>query len=137
MKNIIIVDSPDKIPYTNFRVNGTRQIQEARFFRSASPRFYDRGNVVNEISFDTTQQWPDQASAEVFLLNLYAQFPPLNPSPAAPGSGPFLVTIIGGSGGATQKRLMRNAAIEAVNAQIMGQTTKQTYRIRGGAFSIS
>src|SRR5579863_4942654 len=80
-----LADSPDPVPMTNFRINGSRQIQEAQFFRAVAAAFYDRGNGRTEVTFETTRIFADQVTAESFILMHETQFP-----------GQGLVTFIAG-----------------------------------------
>lgn len=111
---------------TNFRINGSRLIQEATFFRATSRAFYDRGNRKTEITFDTTRQFNDQVSAESFILLHETQFP-----------GQFLATFIAGrsGAGATASRFIKNAVVESVSSALIGCTTKHGYRITGGVMA--
>src|ERR1700742_4417504 len=91
----VLADSPTPVPMTNFRINGSRTIQEAQFFRATERSFYDRGNRRTEITFETTRQFVDQVSAESFILLHETQFP-----------GQFLATFMAGrtGGGSTASR---------------------------------
>ena len=124
--SFVLADSPATIPLTNFKVNGSRTIQEAQFFRATARSFYDRGNRKTEITFDTTRQFADQVSAESFILMHETQFP-----------GQFLVTFMAGvSGGpATASRYLKNAVVQSVASSLIGCTTKHSYRITGGVMS--
>lgn len=113
---------------TNFRVQGAREIQEAKFFRAIARSFYDRGNRKTEISFDTTRLFGSQVDAEKFLLEHETQFP-----------GQALVAFTAGLSGssATVTRYLKNAVVESVNSGISGCTTKHSYRISGGVMQTS
>lgn len=113
---------------TNFRINGSRNIQEAQFFRAVARQFYDRGNRKTEISFDTTRQFTDQVTAESFILMHETQFP-----------GVFLAAFVAGrsGGGSTASRYLKNAAVESVASSLMGCTTHHSYRICGGIMATS
>ena len=73
--NFVLADSPDPIPLTNLRITGSGNVQPAQFFRAAATQFYDRGNQKTEVSFDTTQLWPNQLAAETYILMLRTMFP--------------------------------------------------------------
>jgi hypothetical protein len=122
----VLADSPANIPLQNFRINGTRAIQEAQFFRAATRSFYDRGNRKTEITFETTRLFSDQVSAESFILLHETQFP-----------GQFLATFTAGvsGGSATASRYLKNAVVESVASSISGCTTRHSYRITGGVMA--
>ena len=122
----MLADSPAAIPLANFRINGSRNIQEAQFFRATARQFYDRGNRRTEITFDTTRLFADQVSAESFILLHETQFP-----------GTFLAAFQAGvsGGAATATRYMKNAVVEAVASSISGCTTRHSYKISGGVMS--
>jgi hypothetical protein len=124
--SFVLADSPANIPLTNFKVNGSRNLQEAQFFRATARQYYDRGNRRTEISFDTTRLFPDQVSAESFILLHETQFP-----------GQFLATFTAGvSGGpATASRYLKNAVVESVASALTGCTTKHSYRLTGGVMT--
>lgn len=126
--NFVLADSPAAIPMTNFRINGTRNIQEAQFFRANARQYYDRGNRKTEVSFDTTRLFADQVSAESFILLHETQFP-----------GQFNVAFVAGvtGGPATASRYLKNAVVESVGSATSGCTTKHSYRISGGVMSTS
>src|SRR5882757_3192902 len=63
-----LADSPDPVPMVNFRMNGSRNVQEAQFFRATARSFYDRGNRKTEVTFDVTRVFADQVTAESFIL---------------------------------------------------------------------
>ncbi len=120
-----LADSPDPVPMTNFRINGSRNVQEAQFFRATARQFYDRGNRKTEVTFDTARVFNSQLDAESFALMHETQFP---------GSG--LVTFIAGvSGRGTASRYLKNAVVESVSSAISGCTTRHSYRITGGVMS--
>ena len=122
LNNFVLADSPDAIPLTNLRINGSRQIQQARFFRAASIQCYDRGNHRTEITFDTTRSFPDQVSAEKFLLDHESTFP-----------GRGLVSFVAGRPGTpTATRYLPNAAVDSVHSSLRGCTTVHSYKITGG-----
>lgn len=124
--NYVLADSPASIPLTNFKINGSRLIQEATFFRATSRSFYDRGNRKTDVTFDTTRNFADQVSAESFILTHETQFP-----------GKFLVTFMAGRSGAgsTASRYLKNAVVESVASSLTGCTTKHSYRITGGVMT--
>lgn len=124
--SFVLADSPSPVPMTNFRINGSRAVQEAQFFRANARTFYDRGNRRTEITFETTRQFADQVSAESFILLHETQFP-----------GQFLATFMAGrsGGGSTASRYLKNAVVEAVSSSLVGCTTKHSYRITGGVMS--
>jgi hypothetical protein len=124
--NFILADSPAAIPLSNFRINGSRNIQEAQFFRATARQFYDRGNRKTEVTFDTTRLFADQVTAESFILMHETQFP-----------GQFLVTFVAGvsGGSATASRYLQNAVVESLSSAISGCTTKHSYRITGGVMT--
>jgi hypothetical protein len=127
LNNFVLADSPDPVPMTNLRINGSRNIQEAQFFRAIARMFYDRGNRKTEVSFDTTRLFADQLSAESFLLMHETQFP-----------GRGLVTLIAGQPGKqTASRYLVNAVVESVQSGLSGCTTKHSYRITGGVMQTS
>jgi hypothetical protein len=130
----VLADSPAHIPVTNFKINGTRLIQEAAFFRSNAKSFYDRGNRKTEITFDTTRSFPDQNTAETFVFMHETQFPSQTQNP-----GQFLVTLTAGpaGAGATTNRYLKNATLETVTSSLMGCTTKHSYKLTGGAMATS
>ena len=122
LNNFVLADSPDPVPMTNLRINGSRNVQEAQFFRAIARAFYDRGNRKTEVSFDTTRLFADQLSAETFLLMHETQFP-----------GRGLVTFIAGQPGRqTASRYLVNAVVESVQSSLSGCTTRHSYRITGG-----
>lgn len=117
-----LADSPDPVPMTNFRVNGSRNVQEAQFFRAEAARFYDRGNQKTEVTFDTTRLFGSQVDAESFLLMHETDFP---------GSG--LVIFRAGSGaGQSASRYLQNAVVQIMSSSLLGCTTRHSYRITGG-----
>jgi hypothetical protein len=124
--NFVLADSPASIPLTLFRINGSRRIQEAQFFRATASQFYDRGNRKTEITFDTTRQFADQVTAESFILLHETQFP-----------GQFLATFMAGrsGAGATASRYLQNATVESVASSLTGCTTRHSYRITGGVMA--
>jgi hypothetical protein len=124
--SFVLADSPANIPLTNFKINGSRNIQEAQFFRATARSFYDRGNRKTEITFDTTRLFTNQVSAESFILMHETQFP-----------GQFLVTFTAGVSGAgsTASRYLKNAVVESVASSLTGCTTKHSYRITGGVMA--
>jgi hypothetical protein len=124
--NFVLADSPANIPLTNFKINGSRNIQETQFFRATARSFYDRGNRKTEISFDTTRMFADRVSAESFMLMHETQFPSQIPN--------ILVTFVAGvsGGGSTASRYLPNAAIQSVASSLSGCTTRHSYRISGG-----
>jgi hypothetical protein len=121
--NFVLADSPDPIPMTNLRIAGSGNVQPAQFFRAAQMQFYDRGNQKTEISFDTTQLWPNQLAAESYILMLRTLFP-------ATG----LVTFVAGvKGTQTASRYLLNAVVQNLSSSMMGAcTTKHSFRISGG-----
>lgn len=120
-----LADSPDPVPMTNFRINGSRNVQEAQFFRAAERECFDRGNARTEVSFDTTRVFNTQLDAESFVLMHQTQFP-------AQG----LVTFIAGvQGRGTASRYLKNAVVETVSSAVMGCTTRHSYRIAGGTMT--
>ncbi len=123
-----LADSPDPVPMTNLRIACAGNIQTAQFFRAAAAQFYDRGNQKTEISFDTTQLWPNQLAAENYLLMLRTMFP-------ATG----LVTFIAGvKGTQTASRYLRNAVVQNLQSSMLGAcTTRHTFRISGGIMQTS
>jgi len=126
--SFVLADSPANIPCANFRVNGTRNIQEAQFFRATARSFYDRGNRQTEVTFETTRLFADQQTAEAFLLMHETMFP-----------GQGLVTFTAGApGGGTTSRYLVNAVVNSVESRMLGAcATKHTYRITGGAMATS
>ena len=122
-----LADSPDPVPMVNFRMNGSRNIQEAQFFRATTRQFYDRGNRKTEITFDTSRVFNSQVDAESFILMHETQFP-----------GQGLVTFLAGvSGKQTASRYLKNAVGESVASSLSGCTTRHSYRITGGIMSTS
>ncbi len=113
---------------TNLRIACAGNVQTAQFFRSAAAQFYDRGNQKTEITFDTTQLWPNQLAAESYLLMLRTMFP-------ATG----LVTFIAGvKGTQTASRYLRNAVVQNLQSSMLGAcTTKHSFRISGGVMATS
>jgi len=126
--SFVLADSPAAIPLTNFRINGSRLLQETTLFRATGRTFYDRGNRKTEITFDTTRSWPDQTTAESFILLHETQFP-----------GRFLATFMAGrsGAGATANRYLKNAVVESVGSSLTGCTTRHSYRIAGGVMQTS
>jgi hypothetical protein len=122
-----LADSPDPVPMANFRINGSRHIQEAQFFRAIAAAFYDRGNRRTEVTFETTRIFADQVTAESFILMHETQFP-----------GQGLVTFVAGrAGGQTASRYLKNATVQSVASQLTGCTTRHSYRITGGIMTTS
>jgi|SRR5882724_971614 len=122
-----LADSPATIPMVNFRINGSRNVQEAQFFRATARQFYDRGNRKTEVTFDVTRVFADQVTAESFILMHETTFP-------AQG----LVTFLAGvSGKQTASRFLKNAVVESVASSIIGCTTRHSYRITGGIMTAS
>jgi hypothetical protein len=121
--NFILADSPDPIPMTNLRIAGSGNVQPAQFFRAVAMQFYDRGNQKTEITFDTSQLWPNQLAAELYLLELRQKFPVTG-----------LVTFIAGRKGTqTASRYLLNATVQNVQSSMMGAcTTKHSFKISGG-----
>ena len=126
--NFTIADSPDPIPLTNFRINGSRNVQEAQFFCATARSCYDRGNRKTEITFDTTRSFATQVLAESFILMHETQF--------TPAQGLVIFTA-GRAGAATASRYLANAVVESVSSSLMGCTTRHSYRITGGIMTIS
>jgi hypothetical protein len=126
--NFVLADSPATIPLTNFRVNGSRNIQDVQLFRATAEEFYDRGNRKTEITFDTTRLFTSQASAEAFVLMHETQFP-----------GQFLATFQAGASGSAQtvSRYLQNAVVQSVSSSVTGCTTRHTYKITGGVMGTS
>jgi hypothetical protein len=122
----VLADSPATVPLSNFRINGSRNLQEAQFFRGDAREFYDRGNRKTEVTFETARLFADQVTAESFVLLHETQFP-----------GQFLVTFVAGvsGGAATASRYLQNAVVESVGSAISGCTTRHSYRITGGVMS--
>lgn len=122
-----LADSPDPVPMVNFRINGSRNVQQAQFFRATARSFYDRGNRKTEVTFDVSRVFNDQVTAESFILMHETTFP-------AQG----LVTFLAGvSGRQTASRFLKNAVVESVSSSISGCTTRHSYRIAGGVMSIT
>ena len=122
-----LADTPDPVPMVNFRINGSRNIQEAQFFRAIARQFYDRGNRKTEVTFDTSRSFNDQVTAESFILMHETTFPSQG-----------LVTFLAGvSGKQTASRFLKNAAVEAVSSSLKGCTTFHSYRITGGIMTIT
>jgi hypothetical protein len=126
--SFVLADSPANIPLTNFKINGSRAIQEAQFFRATTRSFYDRGNRKTEITFDTTRLFTSQVAAETFILMHETQFP-----------GQFNVAFMAGisGGSSTASRYLQNAIVESVASSLTGCTTRHTYKISGGVMSLS
>lgn len=123
--SFVLADSPAAVPLTNLRINATRAIQEAQWFRATARQFFDRGNRASIITFDTTRSFPDQVSAESFLLMHETQFP-----------GQFNVTFQAGPGsGISVSRYLKNAVVQSVASSMTGCTTRHSYRISGGVMS--
>ncbi|MDB6064946.1 MAG: hypothetical protein JWR26_1154 [Pedosphaera sp.] len=122
----VLVDSPANIQYTNFRINGSRNIQEAQFFRATARQFMDRGNRKTEVTFDATRLFANQVAAESFIFMHETMFP-----------GQFLAAFTAGvaGAGATATKYLKNATVEAVSSSLMGCTGKFSYRITGGVMS--
>jgi hypothetical protein len=116
-----LADSPDPVPMQNFRINGSRNIQEAQFFRATARSFYDRGNRKTEVTFDATRVFTSQLAAESFILMHETQFP-----------GQGLVTFIAGATTGTASRYLQNAVVDSIASSLSGCTTKHSYRITGG-----
>jgi hypothetical protein len=129
--SFVLADSPATVQLTNFKINGSRNIQEGQFFRATARSFYDRGNRKTDVTFDTTRQFTDQVSAESFMLMHETQLPSLVPNVLAT----FMAGVTGA--GATASRYMKNAAIETVASSLKGCTTFHSYRISGGIMSTS
>src|SRR6185312_3821840 len=92
--SFVLADSPSPVPMVNFRIDGSRNVQEAQFFRANAREFYDRGNRKTEVTFETTRVFGSQLEAESFILMHETQFP-----------GQGLVTFVAGaSGRATASR---------------------------------
>jgi hypothetical protein len=109
----------------NLHINGSRNVQDAQFFRASARQFFDRGNRRTDVSFDTTRTFTSQLDAEKFLLEHETQFP-----------GQGLVTFLAGvQGRGTASRYLRNATVESVSSSIKGCTTSHSYRITGGVMS--
>jgi primosomal replication protein N len=120
--SFVLADSPSPVPMVNFRINGSRNVQEAQFFRASAREFYDRGNRKTEVTFETSRVFGSQLDAESFILMHETQFP-----------GQGLVTFLAGaSGRATASRYLQNAVVEAVASSLSGCTTRHSYRISGG-----
>jgi hypothetical protein len=121
--NFVLADSPDPIPLTNLRITGSGNVQPVQFFRATAMQFYDRGNQKTEISFDTTQLWPNQLAAESYILMLRTMFPTTG-----------LVTFVAGvKGTQTASRYLLNAVVQNLQSSMMGAcTTKHSFRISGG-----
>jgi hypothetical protein len=125
--SFVLADSPAAIPLANLRLNAARSIQEAQLFRATARQFFDRGNRACVITFDTTRAFPDQVSAESFLLMHETQFP-----------GQFNVTFQAGPGtGVTVSRCLKNAVVQSVSSSLTGCTTRHSYRISGGVITTS
>jgi len=126
--NFVLADSPANIPLQNFRITESDNIQEAQFFRAIARQFYDRGNAKTEVTFDTSRSWPDQNTAENFILTHATQFP-----------NQGLITFVAGRSGAgsTSTRYLKNAAIESIGSSLIGCTTRHSYRIVGGVMATS
>jgi hypothetical protein len=123
--NFALADSPDPVPMQNFRINGSRNIQEAQFFRAIARSFYDRGNRKTEVTFETSRVFNSQLDAESFILMHETQFP-----------GQGLVTFVAGaSGKGTASRYLKNAVVESVSSSLTGCTTRHSYRITGGVMT--
>lgn len=120
--SFVLADSPSPVPMVNFRINGSRNVQEAQFFRASAREFYDRGNRKTEVSFETSRVFTSQLEAESFILMHETQFP-----------GQGLVTFTAGAAGrATASRYLQNAVVEAVASSLNGCATRHSYRITGG-----
>jgi hypothetical protein len=126
--SFVLADSPAAIPMKNFRINGSRNIQEAQFFRATARVFYDRGNRKTEVTFETSREFTDRVSAESFILLHATQFP-----------GVFLAAFQAGisGAGATASRYLKNAAVESVSSSLIGCTTMHSYRITGGVMALT
>ncbi len=126
--SFVLGDSPVEIPITNFRVQSGRALQAALLFRSEAARFFERGNRHTTITFETTRQFADSASAEAFVLMHETQFP-----------GQFLAVFTAGRSGTSgaAKRYLSNAVVESVTTAIIGCTTRHSYKITGGIMSLN
>lgn len=122
----VLAQSPDPIPMTNLKVNGSRLIQKADLFRATAGSSYDRGNRRTEVTFETTRLFADQQTAETFLLQHETMFP---------GTG--LVNFTSGSGSGTFNCYLIAAVVETVQSAISGCTTKHSYKISGGVMSLT
>jgi len=126
--NFVLADSPDPVPISNLRIACAGNVQAAQFFRAAAAQFYDRGNQKTEITFDTTQLWPNQLAAESYLLMLRTMFPTTG-----------LVTFIAGvKGTQTASRYLRNAVVQNLQSSMLGAcTTRHSFKISGGIMQTS
>jgi hypothetical protein len=127
LNNFVLADSPDPVPMTNLRINGSRLVQEAVFLRAVARGEYDRGNRRTEITFDVTRLFKTQLEAETFLLEHETN---------VPGQG-LLVFVAGQKGKSTATRYLKNAVVEALSSGMMGCTTRHSYLIVGGVMKIA
>lgn len=118
---------------TNFRINGSRNIQEAQFFRAQARSFYDRGNRKTEVSFDVTRLFASQPLAEAFMLMHETQFPSMT-QPVGMFLATFVAGISGQPGAAT--RYLQLAACPQITSAMLGAcTTRHSYQLIGGVMT--
>jgi|GEM_PF-4862974 len=125
-KSFVLADSPANIPMNRFRLTGNRMTQAVRFFRGNTVSMKDRGNRKATVTFETSRLFGSSLEAESFLLMHETQFP-----------GLFLARFTSGTGSATVSFYLANAVLESMSSQITGCTTRHSYKITGGAMSLT
>ena len=103
----------------DFRVNGSRIVQEAPLFRASGVTPIDRKNEKTVVTFTRTRLHSSIAAAEQFILEH---------ADAIPRSGK--VEFISDNSAVT--RFLEPAAISVVESSYLGVTTVHRYQIVGG-----
>lgn len=109
----------------DFRINGRRLVQPARFLRGDQTRYYARGNRATEVRFDVIRSHASTREAEVFALMHDTQLP-------EQGLASFSAEA---SNGALTRRYLIDAVVEITETEVTGLTTRHSYIIRGGSMS--
>ena len=103
-------------------LNGTQIVDEAEFFRAASPTYFVRGGAGVALTFSVTRFFSSVRAAEAFALLHFGEIPREG-----------LVTVTAGEEGDTQVLYLRGAALDGfIVPGTRGTCVVVQYTLRGG-----
>jgi hypothetical protein len=103
-------------------LNGTQIVDEALFFRAASPTYFVRGGAGVALTFSVTRFFSSVRAAEAFALLHFGEIPREG-----------LVTVTAGEEGDTQVLYLRDAALDGfIVPGTRGTCVVVQYTLRGG-----
>lgn len=113
---------PRKSQVCNFRIDGERVIQVARYTRAEASRMFDRKNRLTTVTFDVARIHADLDDAEKYILEHGEELP-----------GQGLVTFISTSSkGQETLRFMKASCVQSYSCSYIGKSTRHSYQIIGG-----